>query len=60
MQVLDSNCCVYYDPLKPRLTLVYGEQSMRKFISYLLLKCSYADNSHVQENKGHYLSLIHI
>ena len=54
-QVLDNNCCVYYDPLKPRLTLVYGEQSMRKFICYLLLKCSYADNSHVQENKGHYM-----
>ena len=53
--MLDSNCCVYYDPLKPRLTLVYGEQSMRKFICYLLLKCSYADNSHVQENKGHYM-----
>ena len=54
-QVLDNNCCVYYDPLKPRLTLVYGDQSMRKFICYLLLKCSYADNSHVQENKGHYM-----
>ena len=53
--MLDNNCCVYYDPLKPRLTLVYGEQSMRKFICYLLLKCSYADNSHVQENKGHYM-----
>ena len=53
--MLDSNCCVYYDPLKPRLTLVYGGQSMRKFICYLLLKCSYADNSHVQENKGHYM-----
>ena len=53
-QVLDNNTCVYYDPLKPRLTLVYGDHSMRKFICYLLLKCSYADNSHVQENKGHY------
>ena len=88
--MLDNSACVYYDPLKSRLTLargtdsaptltldphpsppsplphphphpnqVHGTDSMRKFIAYLLLKCNYADNSHVQENKGHYTGTTH-
>ena len=53
-QVLDKESCIYYDPLKPSLTHVHGADSFRRFALFHLLKCNYADNSHIQENKNYY------
>ena len=53
-QVLGKNSLIYYDPLKPWLSHLGSGESYRKFIAFLLLKCNYGDNQHIQENKNHY------
>lgn len=44
---------VYYDPLSPYLLYV-GKDSFDTFVLFHLLKCKYADSSHIQENKDYY------
>jgi hypothetical protein len=53
-QVVGPNALVYYDPLRQHLTHVTSVDGYRKFVLFLLLKCSYADSQHIQENKNHY------
>ncbi len=53
-QVLGKNSLIYYDPLKPALSYINTPESYRKFVLFLLLKCGYGDNTHIQENKNHY------
>ena len=53
-QVLKGHSLIYYDPLKPGLTYVSNEDSYKKFVSFLLLKCKYGDSQHIQENKDYY------
>jgi hypothetical protein len=53
VQVFSDNSLVLYDPRKPQLQKFKGD-SFRAFLVYLLLKCSYADSNHIQENKEHY------
>lgn len=54
-QVLGKTTLAYYDPLKPSIGLVTGEQSFRKLVCFLLLKCNYGDNQHLQESKSYYV-----
>ena len=53
-QVLSDHSLVYYDPLKPHLGYVSGKDAFARFAMFLLLKCSYGDNQHIQENKNYY------
>lgn len=52
-QVLPGGSCIYYDPMSADLQLFTGDQ-YKKMAIYLLLKCSYANSQHVQENKSYY------
>ena len=54
-QVLGDHELVYYDPLKPTLMYVGSPEAYRKFVAFLLLKCNYGDNQHIQDHKGHYM-----
>ena len=54
-QVLGDHALVYYDPLKSTLSFVNGPDAFNKFVAFLLLKCGYGDNGHIQDNKGHYM-----
>lgn len=48
---------IYYDPCSPDLRYVEGT-ACRTLLAFLLLKCSYGDNAHVQEHPEHYTSLL--
>lgn len=52
-QIISDKALIYYDPLSPSLALITGD-SFITFIAFMLLKCSYGDNPHLQENKNHY------
>ena len=52
-QVLSKDALVYYDPLKPHLAYISGTENYRRFVLFLLLKCSYGDSQHIQENKNY-------
>ena len=54
-QILGSNSLIYYDPLKASLGFVNQQDMYRKFVLFYLLKCSYGDSTHIQENKSHYV-----
>ncbi|KAL7554568.1 hypothetical protein ACHAWF_019036 [Thalassiosira exigua] len=45
---------LYYDPLRPSLHVARGERDVHQAALYLMMKCHYGDNAHVQENKKHY------
>lgn len=53
-QVVGPHALIHYDPLKPWLTFVNQAEGYRRFVLFLLMKCNYGDNTHVQENKNHY------
>jgi hypothetical protein len=46
---------LYYDPLDATLQLYKGTDCITMAI-FLLLKCSYADSQHIQDNRDHYVS----
>eukprot|EP00928_Gymnodinium_smaydae_P100356 TRINITY_DN9823_c2_g4_i1.p1 TRINITY_DN9823_c2_g4~~TRINITY_DN9823_c2_g4_i1.p1 ORF type:complete len:2328 (+),score=476.05 TRINITY_DN9823_c2_g4_i1:208-6984(+) len=53
-QVLGENSLIYYDPLSPNLSFIDSPDSFRKFVLFLLMKCNYGDNQHIQDNKSYY------
>ena len=53
-QMLNKNTLMYYDPLQPSLHIAKGERDVHNVALYLLMKCHYGDNGHVQDNKKHY------
>ena len=53
-QMLSPQSLVFYDPLNSGLQLVTGNHA-KKFASYLLMKCGYADGTHITDNKDHYV-----
>lgn len=53
-QVLKNHTLIWYDPLKSLLTYVSNDDSFKRFVLFMLLKCKYGDCQHVQENKDHY------
>ena len=55
-QMLSKNTLLYYDPLSPSLRVCKGDQDVYKVALYLLMKCHYGDNAHVQENEKYYTS----
>jgi hypothetical protein len=55
-QMLSKNTLLYYDPLSPSLKVCKGDQDVHKVALYLLMKCHYGDNAHVQENEKYYTS----
>lgn len=55
-QMLSKNTLLYYDPLSPSLRVCKGDQDVHKVALYLLMKCHYGDNAHVQENEKYYTS----
>lgn len=53
-QILNPKTLIYYDPLSPCIKVSKGENDVAKVAVFLLLKCNYGDNVHIQENKSHY------
>lgn len=53
-QILNSQCLIYYDPLSPNIRVAVGESSVQDAALFLLMKCKYGDDVHVQENKNYY------
>ena len=53
-QILNSQCLIYYDPLSPNIRVAFGESSVQDAALFLLMKCKYGDDVHVQENKNYY------
>ncbi len=53
-QILNSQCLIYYDPLSPNIRVAVGEASVQDAALFLLMKCKYGDDVHVQENKNYY------
>lgn len=53
-QILNSQCLIYYDPLSPNIRVATGESSVQDAALFLLMKCKYGDDVHVQENKNYY------
>eukprot|EP00804_Cyclotella_cryptica_P011896 CCRYP_004399-RA/>CCRYP_004399-RA protein AED:0.06 eAED:0.06 QI:211/0.78/0.8/1/0.71/0.6/15/1860/1813 len=53
-QIINPKTLIYYDPLSPTLRVAKGEGEVQKVAVFLLLKCNYGDNQHIQENKSHY------
>ena len=53
-QVVGEHHLLYYDPMHSALQYVDSADSFRKLVCYLLLKCSYGDNSHLNDNKKLY------
>ena len=53
-QVLSEKVVIFYDPLKPYLSIISGADQCKRFMTFLMLKCSYGDSQHIQENKNHY------
>ena len=53
-QILNSQCLIYYDPLSPNIRVASGESSVQDAALFLLMKCKYGDDVHVQENKNYY------
>ena len=51
-QVLSEKVVIYYDPLKPYLSIISGADQCKRFMTFLMLKCSYGDSQHIQENKN--------
>ena len=54
IQIVGPHALVYYDPLKSGLGLVTNQESYRKMVAFLLLKCGYGDNQHLVDNKSYY------
>ena len=54
-QVLSDKAVIFYDPLRPYLSLISGADQCKKFMAFMMLKCSYGDSQHIQENKNHYV-----
>lgn len=52
-QVIGDRSLVYYNPLSPNLCYMNGD-SYTRFALFLLLKCGYGNNQHIQENEDHY------
>lgn len=52
-QVIGPKAIIYYNPLSPNISYMSGDSCMR-FVAFLLLKCSYADNQHIVDNEEHY------
>lgn len=53
-QILNSQCLIYYDPLSPSIQVAFGDDAVQNAALYLLMKCKYGDDVHVQENKDYY------
>ena len=53
-QVLGKHSLIFYDPLKPSLGYISKPEEFKKFALFMMLKCGYGDNTHIQENKNHY------
>ena len=53
-QVVGNSALVFYDPLNGWLKYVSSADGYKKFVLFLLLKCSYGDSQHIQENKNYY------
>ena len=53
-QILNSQCLIYYDPLSPNIRVAFGESAVMDAALFLLMKCKYGDDVHVQENKNYY------
>lgn len=53
-QMVNKSTLIYYDPVSPSLMVAKGERDVHNAALYLLMKCHYGDNAHVQENKKHY------
>ena len=53
-QILNSQCLIYYDPLSPSIRVAFGEHDVQTAALFLLMKCKYGDDVHVQENKNYY------
>ncbi|CAE8660746.1 unnamed protein product, partial [Polarella glacialis] len=53
-QILKNRTLIYYDPLKTSLSYVSSEASYNKFVTFMLMKCGYADSQHIQENQDYY------
>ena len=54
-QMLGPTMLLYYDPLQPAIHVAKGERDVYSAALYLLMKCHYGDNGHVQDNKKHYM-----
>lgn len=54
LNILSNEAIIYYDPMAAGLTLVYGSESVMKFVVFHLMKCKYGDQGHVSENKDYY------
>jgi hypothetical protein len=53
-QILNSQCLIYYDPMHPNIRVAFGESAVEDAALFLLMKCKYGDDVHVQENKNYY------
>lgn len=53
-QILNSQCLIYYDPMHPNIRVAFGESAVEDAVLFLLMKCKYGDDVHVQENKNYY------
>ena len=53
-QIINPKTLIYYDPMSPSIRVATGEAAVQKVAVFLLLKCNYGDNVHIQENKTHY------
>ena len=45
---------LYYDPLNPYLMVARGDHDVQRAALYLLMKCRYGDNGHLEGNKKYY------
>ena len=52
-QVLGDRSLIYYDPLSANLLHASGD-NYDIVVGFLLLKCNYGDNTHMQDNKDYY------
>ena len=53
-QILNSKTLIYYDPMSPNIRVAKGQESVARAALFLLMKCKYGDDVHVQENKNYY------
>lgn len=53
-QIINPKTLIYYDPMSPAIKVARGESDVQRVAVFLLLKCNYGDNVHIQENKSHY------
>ena len=53
-QKLNSKTLIYYDPMSPNIRVAKGQESVARAALFLLMKCKYGDDVHVQENKNYY------